>query len=715
MKYINICTLAIAIFSTMSAHAKNKPESIPVFGKKSTQAKNQPESQLPVTIAKTVQHSVSFSHTRALQLQNEQGHTVKKTITSPNAQFIKVHFSAFNIPQGAYVTVTNTTNSEQYVYDGLSHKHHTFNPEMGENGLTQFSAMSVFGDTAIVTLHIPEGTIWQPHHQLEIDRFNAGFSNSVEYRQQNEISPSSTCGVNERVDAVCWASSNPEEFERTRPVARLLMSGAGLCTGWRVGPENHMFTNNHCFSTQSTLEDTEIWFNYQTTTCGGDSFENVVKVTGRELLKTNYELDYTVFSVNNFAAVTQFGYFGLDVREPQLGEQIFIPQHGAGNPKELSIESDRNASGLCEIDDAIANGRGVNTDTGYFCDTIGGSSGSPVVASNSNNVIALHHFGGCENQGVRIDKIWPQVADIFNNQVPIGDNATGGDNVAPVADFVATCNGLDCLFSAQDSTDADGSITDYTWDLGDGVTASGLTYQHSYSQSGTYAVTLTVTDDDNAEGRLQKEVAVDDSDANQLTSGQPISNLSGKSNDELVYFIDTEQNNTEVTVTTNGGSGDADLYVKVGEVPTKSNYDCRPYLTGNNESCDVTLGTPGTVFIKLIGYSNFDNVTLLATNTEIPTNPFPKTDLNAQQNQWLYFDYTVPANQSLVDVSISGGTGDADLFVKKGVTPSDSNYDCRPYFSGNNESCSINVNEGDVLFIGIKAYNSFNGVTLDVK
>ena len=39
-------------------------------------------------------------------------------------------------------------------------------------------------------------------------------------------------------------------------------------------------------------------------------------------------------------------------------------------------------------------------------------------------------------------------------------------------------------------------IVDYQWDFGDGATSSGFVGQHNYSTPGTYAVTLTITDDD---------------------------------------------------------------------------------------------------------------------------------------------------------------------------------------------------------------------------
>ena len=43
-----------------------------------------------------------------------------------------------------------------------------------------------------------------------------------------------------------------------------------------------------------------------------------------------------------------------------------------------------------------------------------------------------------------------------------------------------------------------------------------------------------------------------------------------------------------------GGTGDADMYVRSGSQPTTSTYNCRPYLSGNNETCTRTTRPPPT-------------------------------------------------------------------------------------------------------------------------
>lgn len=71
-------------------------------------------------------------------------------------------------------------------------------------------------------------------------------------------------------------------------------------------------------------------------------------------------------------------------------------------------------------------------------------------------------------------------------------------NQPPTARATGTCELLSCTFSGATSTDDDGVITSYDWSFGDGGTASGPTPTHEYAASGSYDVTLTVTDDDGA-------------------------------------------------------------------------------------------------------------------------------------------------------------------------------------------------------------------------
>ncbi|MCA9736243.1 MAG: PKD domain-containing protein, partial [Gemmatimonadetes bacterium] len=78
-------------------------------------------------------------------------------------------------------------------------------------------------------------------------------------------------------------------------------------------------------------------------------------------------------------------------------------------------------------------------------------------------------------------------------------------NVPPVAVFSSACTDLDCTFT-DGSTDPDGSVVAWAWDLGDGTTSTAPSPTHTYALAGTYTVTLTVTDDQGATGLVTQTV-----------------------------------------------------------------------------------------------------------------------------------------------------------------------------------------------------------------
>ncbi|MFC1486237.1 PKD domain-containing protein [Thermoproteota archaeon] len=75
-------------------------------------------------------------------------------------------------------------------------------------------------------------------------------------------------------------------------------------------------------------------------------------------------------------------------------------------------------------------------------------------------------------------------------------------NIPPVASFIDSAETFnireEISFDASNSYDIDGKIVSYLWDFGDGNTATGVIAKHTFAQDGTYVVTLTVTDNNDA-------------------------------------------------------------------------------------------------------------------------------------------------------------------------------------------------------------------------
>ncbi|WP_170113449.1 proprotein convertase P-domain-containing protein [Ahniella affigens] len=550
-------------------------------------------------------------------LAKRQGAALGAEIRTLDASFIKVHFDYFNLPSGLSLEVASDDGSEVYRYSNKSRDGHTVDPSLGQDGRFSFSAMSVHGPAANLRIVGKAKEAWTSAHGVRVSRYLEGYPEAlIAGLMQDDLlslgnAPKAICGVDDKRGVACYQSSDATAFDRSRPVARLVLSGGGLCTTWRVGPNNHLFTNNHCFATQSEVAAAEVWFNYQAAACGGTSSATTTKVTGATMLKTDATLDYTLYTVNNFANLASFGYLGLDNRLPVQGEEIFIPQHPGGRLKELGVVSDHRSGGRCIVDTAVQNGTGTNTDAGYKCDTEGGSSGSPVIARSSNKVIALHHLGGCNNSGAHISKIWPQVATYFNNVVPGGDIGGGTPtNQAPTANFTFSSSGLTATFT-DSSTDSDGTISSRSWNFGDGTTSTATSPSKTYAAAGTYNVSLTVTDNAGATNTKTSAVTVSSGTALMLTNGVPVNNLAvATAGNSITYVMNVPAHATNLKFVMSGGTGDADMYVRLNAAPTTTTYDCRPYQTGNAETCNIATATPGTYYVMLRAYSAFSGVTL---------------------------------------------------------------------------------------------------------
>ncbi len=89
-----------------------------------------------------------------------------------------------------------------------------------------------------------------------------------------------------------------------------------------------------------------------------------------------------------------------------------------------------------------------------------------------------------------------------------------------------------------------------------------------------------------------------------------------------------------------------------------------------------------------------------------------KTSLSGASGTWQHFPITVPAGTTSLTVKQFNGTGDADLYVRAGSQPTTTAYNCRPYLSGNNETCSITNPAAGTWYVSVRGYSSFSGVSL---
>jgi endonuclease I/PKD repeat protein len=323
----------------------------------------------------------------------------------------------------------------------------------------------------------------------------------------------------------------------------------------------------------------------------------------------------------------------------------------------------------------------------------------------------------------------------------------------------------------------------------------------SITAGSTYFYKVTASDNTGNESVFSTEISVTaaSSSANSIQNGVVKTELSGALSSQQFFVMDIPVGATNLSFNISGGTGDADLYVRFGALPTLSTYDCRPYVGGNSEDCPIANIQAGTYQVMIVAYSAFSGLSLTGSYTEASTNSPPSagftsnctdlscsfdastssdsdgiissyawsfgatgvdanntfasagtysvtltvtdndgatnsssqsitvtappianvlsngvavTELSATKDNALNYTMVVPSGASLLSFVISGGTGDADIYVRFGSAPTTSNYDCRPYIGGNNETCNISVTQAGTYYVMVRAYATFSGVSL---
>ncbi|TDF39814.1 PKD domain-containing protein [Alteromonadaceae bacterium M269] len=160
---------------------------------------------------------------------------------------------------------------------------------------------------------------------------------------------------------------------------------------------------------------------------------------------------------------------------------------------------------------------------------------------------------------------------------------------APNAGFSYVADSLDVNFT-DTSSDANGDISAWEWDFGDGNTSSEQNPLHSFAAAGTYTVTLTVTDSEGQSDSQSMDVSVTDVDIT-LNVARAYKSRLGK---------------MRVDITWEGSSTDTvDIYRNGEKIDTVSNrgiYRDREYrIVGNTftyQVCDETTACSNEVTVN---------------------------------------------------------------------------------------------------------------------
>eukprot|EP00640_Fibrocapsa_japonica_P001743 CAMPEP_0113944542 /NCGR_PEP_ID=MMETSP1339-20121228/34488_1 /TAXON_ID=94617 /ORGANISM="Fibrocapsa japonica" /LENGTH=464 /DNA_ID=CAMNT_0000949777 /DNA_START=255 /DNA_END=1646 /DNA_ORIENTATION=+ /assembly_acc=CAM_ASM_000762 len=372
------------------------------------------------------------------------------TFSYDSASFLALHFSQFALQEHDIVKVCDDSEScfpMDHMFKSRAH------------GV--FWGPSIVGDTIKLV-----SKLQNPNSHWSISQISHGYP-SLDLRPARRVAendarrdlrvgsrahstlftPETVCTDDDRREAICYASENPTIYERAQAVARLIIQGAWVCTGWLTGTDGHLMTNEHCIGSADDALNTDVYFDAEDPSCDNPSPSNVPGVDfagGTVLMKLDADKDYALVYIEPYNGKFPAYMPDMLTKRPSLepdptvimsnddafaaatlNRQIYIPQHPGGRDKQIAWTDSYHSSGNCTVTAmgspyCTASNPSMYKELSYACDTEGGSSGSPVLAADTNKVVGLHHCGGgcAGNVAVALNTIYKDIcSDLATCQV----------------------------------------------------------------------------------------------------------------------------------------------------------------------------------------------------------------------------------------------------------------------------------------------------------
>ncbi len=549
-----------------------------------------------------------------------------QTIASPGARSLDIHFAQLQLPSGAEL---------QMIGEGLDNKRVIRAEDLSGNG--EFHSPYVLGEKVRLQLTVDA----RLRHAVAMKLASVTHGYRGLFDSGEAMQKSGSCNV----DVACPAGTGWDD--QIDAVGQYTFSQGGssyVCTGTLLGntannSTPYFLTANHCMSTQTVASTIVVYWNYQSATCrtpGSSSSGTPLSKTiathnqsGATLIATNAASDFTLIRLSsNVPAGADAFFAGWDASGTAPTSAAGI-HHPAGHEKRIAIEDQALTVSAYGGGSGTTHWRVNDWDQGT---TEGGSSGSGLFNQNKRVVGQLH--GGSAACGNNLSDYYGRLsvswtgggsaATRLSDHLNPGGGVTsfagyrtpgGGGNVAPTANFSFTVSGLSATFTDA-SSDSDGSIASRSWNFGDGTTSTATSPSKTWSAAGTYNVTLTVTDNGGLTNATTKAVTVTSGGGGTvLSNGVAVTGLAATTGNSLNYTMVVPAGATNLKFVTNGGTGDMDMYVKFGSAPTDTVYDCRPYATGNSETCNIATAQAGTYYVRLKAYSSYTGVSLTGSYT----------------------------------------------------------------------------------------------------
>ena len=270
------------------------------------------ETSTLVKIGDEMPLQMETAHPYATQI----GVIFEETFYNKNSAYIKLYFEDFDLGPEDYVEISTHNTGESIIYAGKGKI-----VDGQGNTISTFWTQALLDDQVTVRLHAKSPS---NNYGFRLSKVAYGYSEE-QIEAISMAKTSYTCGRDDKDRPHCHGGD--EKYVRSRAVCKLIIGGVGSCTGWLLGSQGHIITNNHCISTAAQANNTDFVFNYEHRSCTGNNIKTSDRVaTSSTLIKTDIDLDYTLLKLPN-NPTSNYGYLQLSPVVPIKGERVYIVGH----------------------------------------------------------------------------------------------------------------------------------------------------------------------------------------------------------------------------------------------------------------------------------------------------------------------------------------------------------------------------------------------------
>ena len=177
---------------------------------------------------------------------------------------------------------------------------------------------------------------------------------------------------------------------------------------------------------------------------------------------------------------------------------------------------------------------------------------------------------------------------------------------------------------------------------------------------------------------------------------------------------------TRLTFQLSGGSGNGDVYVHLGGAPTERNYLKKSDGLGNEDAVRIDNPLSGVYNVLISASEQVRNATLVARydvvahGAKTVKRGDTVTGIHLKSGETAMYSIVVPEGRRNLTFTLSGGTGDGDLYARHDQPPSVGAFDARANGFDNHEQIVFRRPGAGEYFVMVRAFKELDGAVLAV-